>query len=303
MFQKLKRKIYNFTHPVVGEILMLHRVIEKRSEISINRDIEVTPQFLDNLILQYKEKKYDFVSIDEALNRINSNSFINNRSPFVCFTFDDGYIDNYTNAYPIFKKYNCPFTIYITTDFYEYKAFLWWYILEQIVISNDSVQLSNGKIYDTSNRELKDKAFIDIHNMLSKINPLSLKSEFSDLFQRYSWNELQLIMELSMSPEQIYEISKDPLCTIGAHSVSHPYLSNLNSQQQRAEIQKSIEKLSKLTHSNVSHFAYPFGDHDANCISALSELKVSSAVIAWGAYVRKGCNLYKVPRSFIKQSV
>ncbi len=31
----------------------------------------------------------------------------------VCITFDDGYLDNFINAFPIFQKYNCKATIFI----------------------------------------------------------------------------------------------------------------------------------------------------------------------------------------------
>ena len=32
-------------------------------------------------------------------------------------TFDDGWMDAYMNAYPFLKRYNIPFTVYITTNF------------------------------------------------------------------------------------------------------------------------------------------------------------------------------------------
>ncbi len=40
-------------------------------------------------------------------------------SKYVVFSFDDGRLDTYTNAYPILRKYNMPFTLNVCTDFVE----------------------------------------------------------------------------------------------------------------------------------------------------------------------------------------
>ena len=44
------------------------------------------------------------------------------RRPFACFTFDDGYRDNREHAYPVFKRLNLPFAIYIPTAYAEGRA-------------------------------------------------------------------------------------------------------------------------------------------------------------------------------------
>ena len=45
----------------------------------------------------------------------------------VLITFDDGYVDNYTNAYPILKKYDLKATIFIVTGFVSNrKGYLTW---------------------------------------------------------------------------------------------------------------------------------------------------------------------------------
>ena len=41
----LRRKLHNLTHPMLGRILMLHRVVEHRSDDPAQRELEVTPDF------------------------------------------------------------------------------------------------------------------------------------------------------------------------------------------------------------------------------------------------------------------
>lgn len=63
------------------------------------------------------EKQMKYLK-DNNYNVIDYNEFLNNKNiekPII-ITFDDGYEDNYTNAYPILKKYNYKATIFVMTD-------------------------------------------------------------------------------------------------------------------------------------------------------------------------------------------
>ena len=84
-------------------------------------------------ILYFKKLDYEIISLDQLYERLLHNSI---EKPFVCFTFDDGYVDNYEIAYPVLKKHNIPFAIYVTTSFPDNTAILWWYILEDLVLKS-----------------------------------------------------------------------------------------------------------------------------------------------------------------------
>ena len=112
----IARKLHNLTHPVVGRILMLHRVVDQRSDVSEQRKLEVTVDYLKQTIQEYKTKGLKFLSIDD-INHLSP--FTSRLSPFACITFDDGYLDTLTLAYPILKETNTPFAVYMTRDFYR----------------------------------------------------------------------------------------------------------------------------------------------------------------------------------------
>ena len=52
---------------------------------------------------------------------------------FVCITFDDGYKDLMRWAYPLLKKYEMPFALYIPTSFPDRLGELWWVALEAVI--------------------------------------------------------------------------------------------------------------------------------------------------------------------------
>ena len=60
---------------------------------------------------------------------------------FVCITIDDGYRDTLQWAYPILKRYDAPFAVYIPTSFPDRLGELWWLALEAVVARNSRVTL------------------------------------------------------------------------------------------------------------------------------------------------------------------
>lgn len=229
-----RRKLHNLTHPLLGRILMLHRVVEHRSEDK-NRELEITPDFLKQTIETYRQQGHRFVSIDEAYDIINHGR---TDRPFVCLTFDDGYQDNYDIAYPILKQTNVPFAIYVTTGFIDNRLPMRWYTNEKLGINGEA-----------------------------------LKS-----------------------------LDADPLCTIGAHTVSHPRLDTLSPEEQQKEIEQSLQELESLLGHPIRHFSYPHGAYNTETLSIINKQIFRSTLLAWGGNIRRGANPLMLPRIELRQS-
>lgn len=139
IIHRIRRKIYKAFHPIVGEIWMLHRVVEQRSDNPEQRELEVTVAWLEQKINEYRSKGYSFISINN-LTTLNTKHSTLNTKKWVCITFDDGYRDNYTLAYPMLKRLNVPFTVYVTTGFIDNLMHMWWYPNEQLGISTEELK-------------------------------------------------------------------------------------------------------------------------------------------------------------------
>lgn len=138
-----------------GFIFMLHRVADwDDNSIIWNENMKVSPAKLD-AILSEISRKYDVIRLEDVPSWLVSN----HKRKFAVFTMDDGYKDNLTNALPVFKKHNLPYTIFLATDFMDGKAILWWYVIEDLILEYDEIVLSNGVTIRTKSKHEKEDAF------------------------------------------------------------------------------------------------------------------------------------------------
>lgn len=62
-----------------------------------------------------------------------------------------------------------------------------------------------------------------------------------------------------LTKQQIKILSKDPLCTIGSHTHTHPYTRYLSKSQLIEELIKSKKCLEDIVEKEIFHFAFPYG--------------------------------------------
>ncbi|NQU34185.1 MAG: polysaccharide deacetylase family protein [Bacteroidetes bacterium] len=241
----------------IGTIFMLHRVSPSEiGRLSANENMKVSPQFLESFIIQAKSRGYSFISIDSLYKLFSSNS---KSKKNIVITLDDGYLDNYTKAFPIFKKYSVPFTVYIPTSFPDCTAVIWWYIIEDIILQNNEIKLKNGVIYNCETIEKKNLIFLELIKLIKSLPAANFSDKFKDLFKYYKFNSKDYIRKLSLDWDRIKEMANNPLVTIGAHTVNHPVLKLMTINSINDEILKSKIIIESRIDCKVLHFSYPFG--------------------------------------------
>lgn len=298
MLQKIKKRIYKLFHPKLGEIWCLHRVLNKKSIFDGNRDLEISPDFLENRIKQYKAKNFEFISIEEVYLRRLSKFRSWWQPQFINVTFDDGFEDIYTNAFPILIKYRIPFTIYLSTDFVEKKILIWWLALEKIILTNNEVILSTNSIYTCPDILSKRAIFKQLCDLI-----YSEKGNPADVFRRLFSNYILYFEEKvanTLTWEQIREMCDSGLCTIGSHTVTHPILTNQSENEARTEIEESKRIIEKQLQREVLHFSYPYSFWNEQVQDIVLESGYKTAAMGYGGSCRYNReDLYKLPRVYI----
>jgi len=98
-----------------------------------------------------------------------------------------------------------------------------------------------------------------------------------------------------LSWEQIVELSVDPLCTIGAHTVSHASLPVLSDEMLEIELSNGRRKIEDRIKKPVTHFAYPYGNYDSRVVNLVREQFSTAVTVNWGE-VKKGDDLFMLNR-------
>ena len=81
--------------------MMLHRVrAEGSDDSSPNRGLAISPAFLERFVRAAQHNGYTFVSLDHFIEQL----LVGSENKLLVLTFDDGYLDNFTEAYPLLKR-------------------------------------------------------------------------------------------------------------------------------------------------------------------------------------------------------
>ena len=96
-------------------IIFYHQIVETIDEE--NRILHSIPPDIFRSQMKYlHDRGYISISLDE-LESIDKNKKQDSRK-LIAITFDDGYLDNYTNAFPILQEYEFSATIFAVTDLF-----------------------------------------------------------------------------------------------------------------------------------------------------------------------------------------
>ncbi|WP_350334485.1 polysaccharide deacetylase family protein [Coralliovum pocilloporae] len=240
--------------------MTLHRVQPRQDgdDFQPNRLLEVTPDYLEAVVRHLREADIDLVSLDEASNRLNDPD----ARRFVCLTFDDGYRDNLELAYPILKKHNVPFCIYVATGLIDRQTEPWWLVLEEVLRKSQALDFAGeGVEWSAPLRTSGEKcaAYQMLWHALMTGDQHWQRRIIRRLADQADISIDEMNDELFMTWDEVRTINQDPLVTIGAHTVNHYALRRLGRDEAREEIIRGAAVLAEQLGENPAHFSYPYG--------------------------------------------
>lgn len=298
-------------------ILMYHHITEADSD---PWSLCVTQQnFAEHL--EVLQKYYRPIGLQE-LAQAHRNGNIPHRS--VVVTFDDGYADNLYLAKPLLEQYNIPATVFITTGHLGREREFWWDELEQLLLqpgtlpeklslnlngSSQQWDLAEAVYYSETDyqrdRQIKpwesqpSSRLFFYYSVWQQLQLLTEQEQLKALDQILAWSGAQPAVRTnyrSLLPEEVCVLGQGGIVEIGAHTVTHPFLSAHSLAFQQEEIQRSKAYLEELLNHPVSSFSYPFGNYTAQTVRLIQEIGFTCSCSTIPDTVWRGSDCFQFPR-------
>ena len=229
-----------------------------------NRDLwSVTQETLD-LQIQFFKRHFDIIGLDDLPHVLNRETQPGRqRGRFVMFTFDDGYRDNYALAFPVLKSYGVSGCFFLTTGFLDHPHVPWWDEIVWIVRSSKKSRLSGndwgtGPIeFDDPDRQQSVRQLVRLFYAL----PGHKTEAFLDSLGNATGSGRcppNLGADNWLTWDMVREMRQAGM-SFGGHTVNHPILANLTSEEQDLEIRECRLRIEQELGEQISAFSYPVG--------------------------------------------
>lgn len=249
-------------HPCI--ILLYHRVVNDHT-VYLDKG-PVVHHYLRNFEqeIAWLKKRFQVLSMDEVFDALRRGKGF--EKPSVAITFDDGYLDNYTLAYPVLKAHGVPAMIYLATALIGTKARTWPDQIEAALIASSRQSMTLPGILPDSGipiRTLEEKrrCCIQLSRALKEIPDAERKRRLTEIFRELgvSLESLEDSYPRTMlSWDEIREMADNDI-SFGSHTHTHPILSRVPLEEAREDIRISKQIMEHELKENVRHFAYPNG--------------------------------------------
>lgn len=238
---------------------------------------------------------FTVLPLAEAVDRLFARSLPPNAA---CITFDDGYANNLTCAAPVLEARGLPATVFIATGFLGGGRMWNDTVIESVRCAGEELDLTEIGLgrFELSDLVARRRAAQSLIAALKYLRPEERErtaSRMADALGR------ELPSDLMLSPAQVKELVRRGI-DVGAHTVSHPILTQVDEAAARREISASRAALEDLTGAPVRLFAYPNGypgrDFGRLHVEMVREAGYAAAVTtAWGP-CRPGSDRFQLPR-------
>lgn len=261
---------------------------------SFQPNVSATPEDFDRQ-MDYLAQWFHMISTKDLVGWLDGHNELPRHAALI--TFDDGYLDNYTVAYPILRAHRFPALIFLTTEHIGTDAPFYWDLAAYCFqhTKNDRIAFPNGKTECWSNPHERDEVGKHWIESLKSL-PHAERLEYVQ--------QLPLILEVSvpegffkklmMSWDQVKEMQEGGI-EFGAHTMTHPILTRISLDQVRMEVGGSKARIERELGEPCLSFAYPNGQA-SDVDDQIEKIVADTGIRAAFTLLNGPCSLDEVKR-------
>lgn len=256
-------------------VLTIHSVLDEDAITDFRplRKFLALKDFHTNL--EFLQQRSTFLSLTQALDILEGKADPVENG--IVLTFDDGYMNNFTQALPVLKALGIPATFFVVTSRVENRRPFWFdrvdFALQRNLSDRHRIRVC-GKtvaIEGTSRSELR-KAMLSIFSIMMSegYNDRDLDTFVDEMLEPVEALRGQRLIDYFdednpcavVTTPVLKQAIKSDLVTLGSHTHHHVRLTTMPDIDATEELRRSAEWLQALTGHKPETFCYPNGSHD-----------------------------------------
>lgn len=197
----------------------------------------------------------------------------------VLLTFDDGYRDFLTDAWPILKHYGVPALLFVPTAYPGTSRGFWWDELFEMVCRAEvpSIQVFGLRTLPLRTPEEQWIAYRRLHDFVRFLPPGELSARLLELRQSLGTPELESRAMLTW--DELRFLASEGLA-VGSHTRTHAAMPYLTEEQLVDELRSAHVDLERELGRAAPLFSYPFGLADPRAVPTLRDLGYVAAFMS-----------------------
>ena len=212
--------------------------------------------------LEFLRDRYVPVSLDEVVRAIRGEAALPERAVLV--TFDDGFRNNYTVAFPVLREMGVPAAIFLTVDYVGTSGILWvdelYFLLKEAAVRGIRLALPFVSVRDHVQAGQLQETYGVAVEALKRAGAARRQTEMARLRSLVRLDHRPLLNDFGMlNWDEVRAMLRSGLVEFGVHTATHRILAELAREEWEREIRAPKQKLEAEIRRGVAAFCFPNG--------------------------------------------
>lgn len=241
--------------------------------------------------LRFLTSAFQVVSLADGLQNLGAQRRAD--KPWLAITFDDGFGDNFSHAFPLLVEHRIPATVFLATDFLDRRRLPWPTAIAAVLDGTRRKKMKFPFSADIAHVRAKGQA---LRHMMDTLGPTPPEARFAviDEFARH----MQVEMPSQPGPltwHQVREMQRAGI-EFGSHTVFHSRLHESERWVVQEELATSKARIEQELDTRCRFFAYPDGAWDIGSSGAVKEAGYDAGITQDFGANAKECDPYAIKR-------